>query len=111
MPFSDSLPGLIAIANGLDESPEPSSLAHLRILDSAVGDAGVARLVAVSAAHRITFLEVRRTEVSLSGARCLLAAGIRVDHDRTGWSAQLRSELQGFSARMLQGTRAGDGRY
>jgi hypothetical protein len=103
--------GLIAIANGLAASPLPSSLSRLSILDSAVGDAGVARLADVCSAHRITFLECRRTQVSLAGARSLLAAGIRVDHDRTGWTAQLRAELQGFSARVLDGTRAGDGRY
>lgn len=103
--------GVIAIADGLAASPTPCSLARLILMDSLVGDAGVARLAAASSAHRITFLECRRTQVTLAGARALLAAGIRVDHSRTGWTAQLRAELQSFSARVLQGARASDGRY
>ena len=106
--------GLVAIANGLDAASllDMSSLATLNILDSAVGDEGVERLAAVSHAHRITYFECRRTLVSVAGAKLLLSAGIRVDHDRTGWTGHLRAELQSFHGRALPGERrAGDGRY
>ena len=107
--------GLVAIANGLEEglaaSSRPPRLSSLKILDSRIGNDGIARLADVAAAHRITFIECRRTQVGLAGARALLACGIRVDHDRMGLSAQLRAELQSFAPRVLQGSSEGDGRY
>jgi hypothetical protein len=81
--------GLTSIADGLIAAPEPPHLMELNIMDSSVGDDGVAALAAASASHKIQSQNVRRTAVGRAGANSLLAAGIRVDSSRLTFPVDL----------------------